>query len=500
MGGKCDGVLLFVFVGNGEEAIQTGRNKVEDLVDAGEIDESIASSPFLTAVSILAGVIAIFTSKIKIECSNIQATPEEISALELPDINYVPPNQSVSSVPDNDDVHPEERTSRGVNVGTTPPKRKRLKIAHPHKYDLQRFSKAQKESDHQPDHSFQNPEPQQKGSENVAGVGVSPNSFNEKTSLGSSETDDLKKFMKSYVDQKFGDLDSKVETLEALIKCSHSELLIVVAARGNKSEKDMGGVSSPHMMNDSVAKKNVGTQFNSSKSNEATVDDADENSDAAGKQKSNSAHQTVSPKHKNFATVDDVAEIAVELNKQTEDVTKNNSDHPTVSQKHMNFATVDAAAEIAVEVEKQTEDHMNFATVDDATETAVEVEKQTENVMKDSTSSVSFAPENVAMTLNVNPLDAVIPLQLTWGDDLLSDSQLPSQLGVSDVDTKTPAKRNRVPSKEDDDKYRGKSFKFGFDYMDFVVAFPVDKNWFYTMSHPMYCWTDQVHYAFKLFK
>ena len=47
----------------------------------------------------------------------------------------------------------------------------------------------------------------------------------------------------------------------------------------------MGGVSSPHMMNDSVAKKNVGTQFNSSKSNEATVDDADENSDAAGKQK-----------------------------------------------------------------------------------------------------------------------------------------------------------------------------------------------------------------------
>uniref|UniRef100_A0A3Q7EI30 Uncharacterized protein n=1 Tax=Solanum lycopersicum TaxID=4081 RepID=A0A3Q7EI30_SOLLC len=397
-----------------------------------------------------------------IECSNIQATPEEISALGLPDINYVPPNQSVSSVPDNDDVHPEEvsdfedftakppdvllkRTSRGVNVGTNPQKRKRLKIAHPHKYDLPRISKAQKESDHQPDHSFQNPEPQQKGSENVAGVGVSPNSFNEKTSLANSETDDLKKFMKSYVDQKFGDLDSKVEALEALIKSNHSELLIAVAARGNKYEKDMGGVSSPHMMNDSVAKKNVGTQFNSSKSNEATVDDADENSDAAGKQKSNSAHQIVSPKHKNFATVDDVAEIAVELNKQTEDVTKNNSDHPTVSQKHMNFATVDAAAETAVEVEKQTEDvtknnsdhpkvspkHMNFATVDDAAETAAEIEKQTEDVMKDSTSSVSFTPENVAMTLDVNPLDAVIPLQLTWGDDLLSDSQLPSQLGTS---------------------------------------------------------------------
>ena len=92
-----------------------------------------------------------------------------------------------------------KRTSRGVNVGTTPPKHKRIKIAHPHKYDLSRISKAQKEPYKQSYHSFQNPEPQQKGSENVAGVGVSPNSFNEKTSLGSSETDDLKKFMKFYV-------------------------------------------------------------------------------------------------------------------------------------------------------------------------------------------------------------------------------------------------------------------------------------------------------------
>ncbi|TMW90189.1 hypothetical protein EJD97_016100 [Solanum chilense] len=123
-------------------------------------------------------------------------TPEEISSLGLPDINYLPPNQSVSSISDNDDVHSEEvsdfedfttkpsfillkRTSRGVNVGTTPPKCKRIKSAHQHKYDLSRLSKAQKEPDQQPDHSFQNPEPQQKESDNIAGVGVSPNSFNE---------------------------------------------------------------------------------------------------------------------------------------------------------------------------------------------------------------------------------------------------------------------------------------------------------------------------------
>ena len=40
-----------------------------------------------------------------------------------------------------------KRISRSDNVGTTPPKRKRIKIAHPHKYDLSRLSKPQKELD-----------------------------------------------------------------------------------------------------------------------------------------------------------------------------------------------------------------------------------------------------------------------------------------------------------------------------------------------------------------
>ncbi|XP_069145028.1 uncharacterized protein [Solanum lycopersicum] len=46
---------------------------------------------------------------------------------------------------------------------------------------------------------------------------------------------------------------------------------------------------------------------------------------------------------------------------------------------------------------------------------------------------------------------------------------------------------NKNPS---DDKYRSRS-SFGFTMMDFVVAFPINKNWFYAMSQPNKCWSDE---------
>ncbi|XP_069145696.1 uncharacterized protein [Solanum lycopersicum] len=42
-----------------------------------------------------------------------------------------------------------------------------------------------------------------------------------------------------------------------------------------------------------------------------------------------------------------------------------------------------------------------------------------------------------------------------------------------------------------DDKYRSKSSSFEFMMMDFVVAFPMNKNWFYAMSQPNKCWSDE---------
>ncbi|KAG5613885.1 hypothetical protein H5410_013709 [Solanum commersonii] len=38
---------------------------------------------------------------------------------------------------------------------------------------------------------------------------------------------------------------------------------------------------------------------------------------------------------------------------------------------------------------------------------------------------------------------------------------------------------------------KARSSSLGFEMMDYVVAFPINKNWFYAMSQPKNCWTDQ---------
>uniref|UniRef100_M1BHR8 Ulp1 protease family, C-terminal catalytic domain containing protein n=1 Tax=Solanum tuberosum TaxID=4113 RepID=M1BHR8_SOLTU len=81
---------------------------------------------------------------------------------------------------------------------------------------------------------------------------------------------------------------------------------------------------------------------------------------------------------------------------------------------------------------------------------------------KDSTISASISSGTEAVIdalvyklqnepIHVESLSVIIPLQLTGSDDFLSDSQLPTQLPVKEsahnLDTKTPAPRNRMPSK-----------------------------------------------------
>ncbi|WMV08017.1 hypothetical protein MTR67_001402 [Solanum verrucosum] len=50
--------------------------------------------------------------------------------------------------------------------------------------------------------------------------------------------------------------------------------------------------------------------------------------------------------------------------------------------------------------------------------------------------------------------------------------------------------KTHANKKSTEDKYRAKASSFGFEMMDFVVAFPIDKNGFYDMSQPNKCWTD----------
>jgi len=40
--------------------------------------------------------------------------------------------------------------------------------------------------------------------------------------------------------------------------------------------------------------------------------------------------------------------------------------------------------------------------------------------------------------------------------------------------------------------YRARASSLGFEMMDYVVAFLIDKKWFHAMSQPKKCWTDQV--------
>uniref|UniRef100_M1B7D4 Ulp1 protease family, C-terminal catalytic domain containing protein n=1 Tax=Solanum tuberosum TaxID=4113 RepID=M1B7D4_SOLTU len=156
------------------------------------------------------------------------------------------------------------------------------------------------------------------------------------------------------------------------------------------------------------------------------------------------------------------------------------------------------------------------------------------------------------------PLCVYNPQDLTGSHDLLSDSQLPTDIPTTEIvvrsHSKTPMPRNMMPSriiqspyvtsfgssekgkqkldddvrlyfpfegcgityqpssklideymqwltkgllknhankKPSEDKYISKASSFEFEMMDFVVAFPMNKNWFYAMSQPNKCWTDQ---------
>ncbi|KAH0644723.1 hypothetical protein KY284_032607 [Solanum tuberosum] len=51
--------------------------------------------------------------------------------------------------------------------------------------------------------------------------------------------------------------------------------------------------------------------------------------------------------------------------------------------------------------------------------------------------------------------------------------------------------KHHAKKRENDDHYLANCSDFEFKQLDFVVAFPKKKDWFYVMSQPNKCWTDE---------
>ncbi|KAL3325350.1 hypothetical protein AABB24_039110 [Solanum stoloniferum] len=499
------------------------------------------------------------------DCSNVQPTQEELESLDLPNNSHVPPNRPATSVVNQEEVQPNDvsgfeefsskppeqllrRCTRVSTTGSTPPP-KRRKVAHPTKNNVPKTT-----PNVQNNQPFKTPISQPLKFDNVSGVHL--NTVPRRTSSDNARLEDLEGHIKSYVDQKIG-------ALEALIIKNHSELMKAVAAKDNKSDKDIGGISMPHIVDDAVVKGNV---------------DLESASDQL-------LQQPISPMHMDFATVDhngnasavdveqrlvnkeNIAKIKEPFNKDFatvhHDVDENEVE---VEQQHVNEENVAKIDETSIR-DQIMEDSTNVIPTIHHSDFPIEEFVHNKEVDSSKAASISSGTEIVIDTIvyklpnepiNVAPLSVIIPPQLTNSEDFLSDSQLPTQLPIKEsahnFDTKTPAPRNRIPSKilqspyvntfgssdkgkgkiddhirpytpfegcgityqvssllmqeysqwiqkgllkthankkPSDDKYRGKNALFGFDYMDFVVAFPLDKNWFYTMSQPKKCWTDQ---------
>ncbi|KAH0745865.1 hypothetical protein KY285_007522 [Solanum tuberosum] len=324
---------------------------------------------------------------------------------------------------------------------------------------------------------FQTPISQPLKFDNVSGVHL--NTVPRRTSSDNARLEDLEGHIKSYVDQKIG-------ALEALIIKNHSELMKAVAVKDNKSDKDIGGISMPHIVDDSVDKGNV---------------DLESASDQL-------FQQPISPIHMDFATVDhDGDAFVVEVEQQlVNEENVANIEEPSIK----DFTTVDHDVDANdVEVEQRHVNEENVAKIDETSikdqtmedstniiptihHSDFSIEEFVHNKEVDSSKAASIPSGTETVTdaivykipnepINVSPLSVIIPPQLTNSDDFLSDSQLPIQLSIKksahNLDTKTPAQRNRIPSKilqspyvktfESSDKGKGKIDDDIFPYTPF---------------------------------
>ncbi|KAH0766134.1 hypothetical protein KY285_002005 [Solanum tuberosum] len=345
------------------------------------------------------------------DCSNVQPTQEELESLDLPNNSHVPPNRPATLVANQEEFSskpPEQLLRRCTHLSTTgsTPLPKRRNVAYPTKNNVPKTT-----PDVQKNQPFQTPISQPLKFDNVSGVHL--NTVPRRTSSDNARLEDLEGHIKSYDDQK-------IEALEALIIKYHSKLMKVVAAKDNKSDKDIGGICMPHIVDNSVDKGNV---------------DLESASDQL-------FQQPISPIQMDFATVDhDGDAFAVEVEQRLvneENVAK--IDETSIKDQTMEDSTNVIPSihhsDVPIEefVHNKEMDSSKAASIPSGTETVID--------------AIVYKLPNEP--INVAPLSVIIPPQLTNNDDFLSDSQLPTQLLIKksahNLDTKTPAPRNRIPS------------------------------------------------------
>ncbi|KAH0685458.1 hypothetical protein KY290_016729 [Solanum tuberosum] len=215
-------------------------------------------------------------------------------------------------------------------------------------------------------------------------------------------------------------------------------------------DNDNGGISMPHIVDDSVDKDNVDPQSASDQF----------------------FQQIISPIQMNFATVDhgvdaSVVEVekrhVIEENIAKEHAMKDSTDViPTAYHSNVPVEEIVHNKEVEDAVHEAPQLHTKVLSGDEDVAYTIQQDFEKYASNPDSTTSASISSGTEAVIdaivyklpnepINVAPLSVIIPLQLIDSDDFLSDNQLPTQLPVKEsahnLDTKTPAPRNRMPSK-----------------------------------------------------
>ncbi|KAH0712209.1 hypothetical protein KY289_008168 [Solanum tuberosum] len=368
-------------------------------------------------------------------CSNIVPTPEELATFDLPEDEHDPPSSPTTTyvnpkivqpndIADFDDFStrpPEQllwRSSRVSDTSSPPPPKRRKKVDTP---------KTKVSEPSQPDQSnvslnqpFSIPDGPPTPAANVHG---SENA--QKVNYVIPDIEELKDHLKNYVDKKF-------EKLVILIKENHSQLMLSRHKKNNKvNPQSSNKQPSSHIRTDladavGVADFEVGVSVNEGGHQVHVNAEIDHTISNQQQMKRVSELQpTYESTHVDTEVNDPkkVSHAPQPLNEENMD--EDGAD--TVQHNIRHFKTF----RIIVD----TSDSSTSTTISPSTQAAID----------------SLVSDLGKVPIPAKPLCVYNPQDLTGSHDLLSNSQLPTDIPTTEIvvksHSKTPAPRNRMPSR-----------------------------------------------------